>query len=131
VQGDANLLGNELGRLHHADWETFPSKEILASGCGRCRAAGPFADREGASLSDRPVSILVPFAPGGPTDTIARMLAERMRASLGQTIVIENAPGANGSIAAGRVARAAPDGYTLCIGQIGTHVLNGATYTLQ
>jgi tripartite-type tricarboxylate transporter receptor subunit TctC len=78
----------------------------------------------------RPITIVVPFAAGGPTDTIARMLAERMRAFFGQTVLVENVTGANGSIAVGRVARAAPDGYTLSIGQTGTHVLNGAAYSL-
>jgi tripartite-type tricarboxylate transporter receptor subunit TctC len=98
-----------------------------------CAVALPVAPRiaQAQSYPTRPISILVPFAPGGPTDTIARILAERMRASLGQTVIIENVTGANGTIAVGRVARAAPDGYTLSIGQTGTHVLNGATYTLQ
>jgi tripartite-type tricarboxylate transporter receptor subunit TctC len=79
----------------------------------------------------RPITIVVPFAAGGPTDTIARILAERMRAFFGQTVLVENVTGANGSIAVGRVARAAPDGYTLSIGQTSTHVLNGAAYSLQ
>ena len=79
----------------------------------------------------RPVTIVVPFAAGGPTDTIARVMGERMRASLGHTVVIENVTGAAGSIAVGRVARAAADGYTIGIGHWGTHVVNGVTYTLQ
>jgi tripartite-type tricarboxylate transporter receptor subunit TctC len=78
----------------------------------------------------RPITMVVPFAAGGPTDMIGRMLAERMRASLGQPVIIENVTGAAGSIAVGRVARAVPDGYTLSIGHWGTHVLNGALYTL-
>jgi tripartite-type tricarboxylate transporter receptor subunit TctC len=96
-------------------------------------ATWPLATRfaQAQAYPSRPITILVPFAAGGPTDTIARMLAERMRAFLGQTVVIENVTGANGSIAVGRVARAAPDGYTLSIGQTGTHVLNGAAYSLQ
>jgi tripartite-type tricarboxylate transporter receptor subunit TctC len=61
----------------------------------------------------RSITMVVPFAAGGPVDTLARILAERMRASLGQTVVIENVTGAGGSIGTGRVARAAPDGYTL------------------
>jgi tripartite-type tricarboxylate transporter receptor subunit TctC len=78
----------------------------------------------------RPVTMVVPFAAGGPTDTITRIVAERMRVSLGQTVIIENVTGADGSIGVGRVARAAADGYTLSIGQWSTHVLNGAAYTL-
>jgi tripartite-type tricarboxylate transporter receptor subunit TctC len=79
----------------------------------------------------RPITIVVPFPPGGPTDTIARLLSEPMRLALGQPIVIENAAGANGSIGVGRVVRAANDGYTLSLGQVATHVFNGAVYPLQ
>ena len=79
----------------------------------------------------RPVTIIVPFAAGGPTDTLARILAQRMAVTLGQSIIIENVSGAAGSIAVGRVARSSPDGYTLSIGHIGTHVINGAIYSLQ
>ena len=73
----------------------------------------------------------MPFAAGGPTDTIARIVAEGMRTSLGQPIIIENVGGADGSIAVGRAARAPPDGYTLSIGNVATHVLNGAAYSLS
>ena len=78
----------------------------------------------------RPITFVVPFAAGGPTDTLARILTERMRAPLGQTVIIENATGAAGSIGVGRVARAAPDGYTVSIGHWSTHVVNGAIYSL-
>jgi tripartite-type tricarboxylate transporter receptor subunit TctC len=70
----------------------------------------------------RPITLVVPFPPGGSTDAAARIMAERMRVPLGQTIVIENVGGAGGSIGVGRVARAAPDGYTFDIGQWDTHV---------
>ena len=79
----------------------------------------------------RPITMVVPFAAGGPTDTIARIIAEPMRLSLGQPVILENVTGAAGSIGAGRVARAAGDGYTLVIGVWGTHVLSGAIYALQ
>jgi len=78
----------------------------------------------------RPITMIVPFAAGGPTDVVARILAEGMRASLGQPVVVENVTGAAGSIAVGRVARSAPDGYTLSIGHWSTHVVNGAIYKL-
>src|SRR4051812_31811560 len=70
----------------------------------------------------RPITLVVPFPPGGSTDAAARIMAERMRIPLGQPVVIENIGGAGGSIAVGRVARAAPDGYTFDIGQWDTHV---------
>jgi tripartite-type tricarboxylate transporter receptor subunit TctC len=73
----------------------------------------------------------VPFAAGGPTDVLSRILAEHMRQMLGQTVVIENVTGASGAIAGLRAARATPDGYTITIGHWGTHVLNGAVYSLQ
>jgi len=74
--------------------------------------------------------MIVPLAAGGPTDTIARIIAEGLRSSLGQPVIIENVTGAAGSIGVGRVARAAPDGYIISIGQWGTHVTNGAIYSL-
>ena len=74
--------------------------------------------------------MIVPFPPGGLADVIARVVAEGMRARLGQTIIIENVGGATGSIGSGRVARAAGDGYTVLLGIWNTHVANGATYAL-
>src|SRR5215468_3260342 len=70
----------------------------------------------------RQISLIVPFPPGGSTDVAARIMAERMKPVLGQPIIIENVGGAGGSIGVGRVARAAPDGYTIDIGQWDTHV---------
>jgi tripartite-type tricarboxylate transporter receptor subunit TctC len=78
----------------------------------------------------RPITMIVPFAAGGPTDRVGRIVAEGMRASLGQPIVIEDITGASGTIGVGRAARAAPDGYTLSMGMWATHVLNGAVFTL-
>src|ERR1700745_248354 len=79
----------------------------------------------------RTITIVVPYAPGGPTDVIARILADRMRVALAPTVIVENVAGANGTIGVGRVARAAPDGYTLSIGHWSTHVVNGALYQLN
>src|SRR2546429_2277330 len=75
--------------------------------------------------------MVVPYSAGGPTDTIARIMAERMRGPLGQIIVVENVTGAAGTIGVGKVARAAADGYTISIGHWGTHVVNPAIYALQ
>jgi tripartite-type tricarboxylate transporter receptor subunit TctC len=78
----------------------------------------------------RPITMIVPFAAGGTTDVLARVLAERMRRVLGQPLIIENVSGADGSIGTGRAARANPDGHTIELGFLGTHVLNGAFYSL-
>src|SRR5262249_45541117 len=79
----------------------------------------------------RPVTMVVPFPAGGPADVIARMLSEHIRPSFGQPVIVENVTGANGSIGTGRVARPAPDRYTLVVGLWNTHVANGAMYALQ
>ena len=88
----------------------------------------------GNALADNfpshPITLVVPFSAGGPTDAMARILADHMRTTLGQNIVIENVTGAAGSLGVGRVVRAAPDGYTVSIGHLGTHVANGAIYKL-
>jgi len=79
----------------------------------------------------KPVTLVVPFSAGGPTDSIARIIAERMTRALGQTVIVENTAGAGGTIAIGRIVRGAPDGYLLGIGHIGTHVISGAVYNLN
>jgi tripartite-type tricarboxylate transporter receptor subunit TctC len=79
----------------------------------------------------RPITIIVPFAAGGPTDVIGRALAEKMRATLGQPVLIENVTGAGGSIGVARAVQAAPDGYTISMGNTGTHVASGAIYPLK
>jgi tripartite-type tricarboxylate transporter receptor subunit TctC len=82
------------------------------------------------SYPTRPISIVVPFPAGGPTDALTRIMVQRMTGLLGQTVVVENVTGAAGTIGVGRVARAAPDGYMLVMGNVSTHVVNGAVYTL-
>ena len=76
----------------------------------------------------KPITLIVPFAAGGPTDLMARIVGERMAKELGQQIVIDNVTGAAGSIAMGKLAHAAPDGYTIGIGHLGTNVVNGLIY---
>jgi tripartite-type tricarboxylate transporter receptor subunit TctC len=78
-----------------------------------------------------PITLDMPFAAGGPGDTLARILADRMRLSLGQPVIVENVTGASGSIGAGRVARAQSDGYSLILGNWTTHVVNAVTYPLS
>src|SRR5215467_11519862 len=79
----------------------------------------------------RPITIIAPFPAGGATDIVARNLAEHMKTTLGQTVLVENISGASGTIGSARVARAEPDGYTLVIGQWSSHVGGGALYPLQ
>jgi tripartite-type tricarboxylate transporter receptor subunit TctC len=99
------------------------SAAILAAACGGIADAQTFPSR--------PITMIVPLAIGGSTDVIARIVAEGMRATLGQPVVVENVTGAGGTIGVGRVARAAPDGYTISLGQWGTNMANGAIYPLQ
>ena len=100
----------------------------LAAGAGALPALPEIASAQ--AWPARPITLVSPFPAGGPVDTICRILAEHMHASLGQPILVENAAGAAGSIGVGRVARAAPDGYTLIVGQWSTHVANAAIYKL-
>ncbi|MEA3024917.1 MAG: hypothetical protein QOF91_202 [Alphaproteobacteria bacterium] len=82
------------------------------------------------SYPTRPITMIVPYTAGGPSDALARVMSEPLKATLGQSLIIENVTGAGGSIGTGRVARSAPDGYTVGIGHNQTHVINGATLTL-
>ncbi|TMH72016.1 MAG: tripartite tricarboxylate transporter substrate binding protein BugD, partial [Betaproteobacteria bacterium] len=92
-------------------------KFVAAIALAACAAAV-----QAQGFPSRPITLVVPFPPGGSTDTAARIIADRMRVPLGQTVVIENVGGAGGTIGVGRIARAAPDGYTIDIGQWDTHV---------
>ena len=91
--------------------------------------AAPGAAAQG--YPSKPVTMIVPFAAGGPADTIARIVAAPMGKALGQTVLVENVTGAAGTVAVGRVAKAAPDGYTLSIGHLNSHVFTGAVYNLS
>ena len=110
---------------------TLPRRRLMTVAAGGAAVAA-LAERASAqAYPTRPITIIVPASAGGPTDAIGRVLGERMGSLLGQTIVIDNVGGAGGSIGVGKVAQAAPDGYTLGIGQWSHYVLNGATYTLS
>jgi tripartite-type tricarboxylate transporter receptor subunit TctC len=101
---------------------------------GSLAIAGVFANVERAPAQPYPshsITMVVPLAAGGPIDTIARIVAEGMGASIGQPVIIENVTGASGSLGVGRVARAKPDGYTISLGYLGTHVFNGAAFPLS
>jgi tripartite-type tricarboxylate transporter receptor subunit TctC len=89
-------------------------------------------DAQGAlNYPIRPVMMIVPLGTGGSTDTIARIMAEGLRAALGQPVIVENVTGAGGTIGVGRLVRSPPDGYTIGIGMWGTNMANGAIYPLQ
>jgi tripartite-type tricarboxylate transporter receptor subunit TctC len=98
-------------------------------------AAGALAGAAGGVHAQiypsRPVTLVVPFPAGGPTDAIGRIVAEGLRPALGQPVIVENIAGATGSVGTGRVARADADGYTLVLGTVATHVFNGAAYALK
>lgn len=78
----------------------------------------------GQSFPDRPITLIVPFAAGGSTDLVARVVATKMSSDFGKQVVVENVGGAGGSLGAERVARAKPDGYTILMGTVATHALN-------
>ena len=109
----------------------FPRRTFLhlAAGAAALPAVSRIAWAQ--TYPARPITMIVPFAAGGPNDGIARIMAERMRVLLGQPVMIENVDGAAGSIGTGRAARAAPDGYTISIGYWGSHVANAAIYPLD
>jgi tripartite-type tricarboxylate transporter receptor subunit TctC len=94
-------------------------REFLHLASGAAALPASMRNARAQAYPTRPITILVPFPAGGALDVLGRILAERVRASLGQTIIVENVAGANGSLGVGRVARAAPDGYTLVIGYWG------------
>jgi tripartite-type tricarboxylate transporter receptor subunit TctC len=108
-----------------------PRRTVLR--LGGAAMASPMLSRIAAAQAypSRPITMVVPFPPGGNVDVVGRVLAERMRERLGQSIIVENVSGANGSIGVGRVARARPDGYTIDLGFLGGHVQNGALYSLS
>ena len=108
--------------------ETFMRRTCLMLALGLACAAPQAAAQPYPS---RPITMVVPFAAGAPVDTVGRLIAERMRMPLGQPIILENVSGAAGSLGVARAARAAPDGYTISLGNISSHVLNGAIYPLQ
>ena len=109
---------------------TFPRRVLLLliAGAAALPAVAPIASAQ--DYPSRPITLVVPFPPGGPNDTLGRIMAERMRTTLGQPVIVENVSGANGTLGVGRVARAAPDGYTIGVGTWATHVVNPAIYAL-
>ena len=96
-----------------------------------CLLSAPLSFAQAPAFPNHPITVVVPFPAGGPTDALLRVLSDRMRTSLGQPLIVENVSGATGSIGVGRVVQAAPDGYTVSIGNTATHVINGAIFPLK
>jgi tripartite-type tricarboxylate transporter receptor subunit TctC len=104
-------------------------RRALMLGMAAALACGPtFAQTATANWPNKPIRYIVPFAPGGTTDILARTIGEKLGAALGQPIVVENKPGQGGSLGAAELARAAPDGYTIGGGTISSHAINATLY---
>jgi tripartite-type tricarboxylate transporter receptor subunit TctC len=107
-----------------------PRRRFLALATGALALPAVSRMARAQAYPTRPITMIVPFPAGGSADATARVLAEQIRSSLGQPVIIENVSGADGSIGTGRVARARPDGYTIQLGITSTHMMNGAVYSL-
>src|SRR5437868_11899031 len=103
-------------------------KWLVAAALAAMLSVASGADAQ--TYPSRPVTLIAPFPAGGPLDVIARIIAEPMRETLGQPVVIENLPGAGGNLGTNKLARAEPDGTTIGMGQWSTHVVNPVTYTV-
>jgi tripartite-type tricarboxylate transporter receptor subunit TctC len=125
--------GDQIGIVKLKTWSTTMLTRRVAFGAFSLIAvtavlAGPLIADD---FPSRPVTMIVPYPAGGPTDAIGRLIAQGMQPALGRPVVIENIGGAAATLGTEKVARAAPDGYTIGLGNSATHVLNGAIYTLK
>src|SRR6516164_3624816 len=109
----------------------LPRRNVLRLAAGAAGIALTSRLARAQTFPTRTITIVVPFPAGGPTDTLGRILADRMKTALEQAVIIENLTGAAGTIGSNHVARSSPDGYTLVLGHWQTHVVNGATFSLQ
>jgi tripartite-type tricarboxylate transporter receptor subunit TctC len=117
--------------FNQEDEMKLPRRTFLCLAAGAAILPAVTRAASAQTFPARPVTIVVPFPAGGPADAIARIIGERMRVTLGHSVIIENVSGAGGSIGVERVARAAPDGHTLSIGQLNSHVFSGAAYSVR
>ena len=108
----------------------FPRRQFLHLAAGAATLPAVLRIASADTYPSRPITMNVPMAAGGITDVVGRVVADRMTKSIGQPIIVENVSGADGSIGVGRAARARPDGYTIVLGYFGSHVVNGAYYSL-
>jgi tripartite-type tricarboxylate transporter receptor subunit TctC len=107
---------------------TMLSRRVILSGVAGFAAAGPLRETRAALYPERPITLIVPFAPGGSTDILARIVAEQLQEALGQPVVVENRSGASGNIGTAVVARSAPDGYTFLFNTMSVHTMNHALF---
>ena len=122
---------NNLPRPRISSSGQHPRRQFLRLAVGAAALPAVSCDQGAELCPSRPITMIVPFAAGGGADAVARVMVEHMRGLIGQPIIIENVVGADGSIGVGRAALARPDGYTIVLGILDTHVLNGAFYSLQ
>jgi hypothetical protein len=122
----AMLHGHPLG----VNASNLPRRQFLRLAAGAASLPAVSRDASAQSYPSRPVTMIVPAPAGGATDVVGRVIAERMRKYLGQPVIVENVSGADGRIGVDRAVRARPDGYTIDLGNNGTHILNGALYSL-
>jgi tripartite-type tricarboxylate transporter receptor subunit TctC len=109
----------------------MPTRRRLLASLGACAGTLWIGGVSAQTYPSRPITMIVPFPAGGPTDTLGRVVGEGMRAALGQPVIVENVPGASGTLGTERVARATPDGYTIGLGNSVTHVVNAAIFPLK
>ncbi len=102
---------------------------MMALACSGLLFLLPVAHGQATDYPSKPLKFVVPYPPGGPLDTMARLLAEKAKTTLGQQVIVENKPGAGGNIGADAVAKASPDGYTLVMGAVATHAINPWLYS--
>src|SRR5262245_15838893 len=107
---------------------TLPRRRFLQLAAGAFALPAASRPVSAQAYPTRPIATVDAYAAGGTTDVMARVMAERMRVTLGQPVVVENVTGAGGILGVARAARAAADGYTICFSQNATHVIAGATY---
>jgi tripartite-type tricarboxylate transporter receptor subunit TctC len=129
--GCANAVINTSGHILTAALLKIPRRKFLRFAGAAAIAPAISHVATAQAYPARPITMIVPFAAGGIVDVTGRILVDRMRKSLGQSIIVENVSGADGNIGTGRGARARPDGYTMNFGTISTHVLSGAFYSLE
>jgi tripartite-type tricarboxylate transporter receptor subunit TctC len=129
---DARERSPIAGKIVEVEWSQKMKGALFATlACATLSSATATLAQATRPYPTRPITLIVPYGAGGPLDTLTRIVSERMRVSLGQPILIDNITGASGVIGVSRAVRADPDGYTVSVGNWPTHVVNGATFSLQ